>query len=148
MSAIEHFLQAVEFPKLLDQLSKDCQTLAGREFLRALRPLKETVEIEERLAKTRELEKYMTKRSDLTIPDNQSFIEPFGSAKDTGGVFSGRELAALLKFIREVVKIRQYLSQEPELPVVFQGWMARLSRLARVGGNTRVPPIGKGRDPG
>jgi DNA mismatch repair protein MutS2 len=129
MSAIEHFLQAVEFPKLLDQLSKDCQTLAGREFLRALRPLKETVEIEERLAKTRELEKYMTKRSDLTIPDNQSFIEPFGSAKDTGGVFSGRELAALLKFIREVVKLRQYLSQEPELPVVFQGWMARLHAL-------------------
>ena len=112
----QNFLEAVEFPRLLDILTKDCQTPSGRDYLRMLRPLGETLAIEERLGKTRELEKQILKQAIPSIPDPQRFIEAFGNAREKGEAFSGKELTALLKFLRDVVRLRQYFSKQDYLP--------------------------------
>ncbi len=107
------FLEAVEFPRLLEILARDCQTPSGRDYLRMFRPLGETSNIADRLAKTRELEAQILKQAIPSIPDPQRFIEAFGIAREKGDIFSGKELAALLKFLSDVVRLRQYLSRNP-----------------------------------
>ncbi len=126
---VKNFLKAVEFPKLLDQLASHCQTPAGRDYLKVFGPTTDLGLIEGRLAKSQELEKHLVKQKSPVIPDSQFFIEAFERARGKGDIFSGNELASLVKFLSEVVKLRQYLSPEPEIPAVFQEWLSRLHAL-------------------
>lgn len=126
---VENFLQAVEFPRMLSELASHCQTPAGRDFLKAFGPLAEPSLIENRLSKTRELEKHLLKAGDPAVPDSQYFIEAFEKARSKGEVFSARELASLAVFLDEVVRLRQYLTPEGEAPAVFQEWLGRLQAL-------------------
>ena len=125
----ENFLRAIEFPRLLDRLSGDCQTPAGKDYLKAFRPAQDAGLAESRLQKTRELEKLFLKQKSPTIPDSQLFIEAFEKARSEGQVFSAAELAALLKFLLEVVKLRQGLTPEGEIPPLFNEWLGRLHAL-------------------
>ncbi len=126
---IENFLRAVEYPKLLAELASHCQTPAGRDYLKALEPLVDPALIENRLSKTRELEKHLLKVGDPVIPDSQFFIDAFESARSKGEAFSAGELASLAQFLSAVVRLRQYLTPEGEIPVVFQEWLGRLHAL-------------------
>lgn len=126
---VKNFLKAVEFQKLLDQLAGHCQTPAGRDYLKVLGPASEAGLIESRLAKTQAVEKHMGKEKTPSIPDSQFFIESFEKARGRGDVLSAKELAALVKFLSEVVRLRQYLSPENEVPAVFQEWLGRLHAL-------------------
>ena len=126
---VKNFLQAVEFPRLLAQLAGHCQTPAGRDYLKAFNLLTDPALIENRLSKTRELEKHLLKVGDPAIPDSQYFIEAFEKARSKGEVFSGRELASLSVFLTAVVRLRQYLTPEGEIPAVFQEWLGRLHAL-------------------
>lgn len=126
----ENFLRAIEFPRLLDRLSGDCQTPAGRDYLKAFRPSADAALVENRLQKTRELEKHFLNQKTLAIPDSQYFIEAFEKARSEGQVFTAAELAALLGFLLEVVRLRQGLSLEGEMPAVFNEWLGRLHDLS------------------
>ncbi len=126
---IESFLKAVEFPRLLETLAQHCQTPAGSDYLNAFRPSAETAVIESRLTKTQELEKHILKESALLIPDSQFFIDSFDQARSKGLVMSAVELAALVKFLLDVVRLRQYLSPAAGIPVVFKEWLDRLHAL-------------------
>jgi len=126
---VENFLRAVEYPKLLSELAGHCQTPAGRDYLKAFGPLPDPSLIENRLSKTRELEKHLLKVGDPTIPDSQYFVEAFERARSKGEVFSSRELASLAIFLDQVVRLRQYLTPEGESPAVFQEWLGRLHAL-------------------
>ena len=126
---MKNFLKAVEFPKLLDQLASHCQTPAGRDYLKVFGPTTDLGLIESRLAKSQELEKHLAKQKSPAIPDSQFFIEAFEKARTRGDIFSGKELASLVQFLSEVVRLRQYLSPEPEIPTVFQEWLNRLHAL-------------------
>jgi len=125
----ENFLQAIEYPKLLTKLASHCQTPAGRDYLKALEPLVDATLIENRLSKTRELEKHLLKVGDPTIPDSQFFIDAFEKARSKGEAFSAGELASLAQFLSAVVRLRQYLTPEGETPGVFQEWLGRLHAL-------------------
>ncbi len=107
---VENFLRAIEFPRLLGELAGHCQTPAGRDYLRALRPLAESGLIENRLSKTRELEKHFLKDGNPAIPDSQFFIDAFEKAHSQGEAFSAGELASLSEFLSALVRLRQYLA--------------------------------------
>ncbi len=126
---VDNFLRAVEFPKLLGALAGHCQTPAGRDYLKALGPLADLGLIENRLSKTQELEKHLLKAGDPAVPDSQYFVEVFEKARSKGEIFSARELASLAVFLDQVVRLRQYLTPEGDLPVVFQEWLGRLHAL-------------------
>jgi DNA mismatch repair protein MutS2 len=126
---VKNFLKAVEFPKLLDKLASHCQTPAGRDFLKVFAPTADMSLIESRLLNTEELEKHLVKQGEPAIPDSQFFIEAFEKARVKGEILSAVELAALILFLNEAVKLRQYLSPEGEIPVVFQQWLRRLHAL-------------------
>jgi len=126
---IQNFLKAVEFPKLMTKLASHCQTPAGRDFLMVFEPVHDIALIEDRMTKTQELEKHLVQNPDLTIPDSQFFIESFEKARSKGQVLSGAELASLIKFLHEVVRLRQYLTPDKEVPKVFQEWLGRLHAL-------------------
>ncbi|HEY5038092.1 MAG TPA: hypothetical protein VIJ93_03365, partial [bacterium] len=127
---MKNFLQAVEFPKLLDNLAGDCQTPAGKIYLRTLGPVEDLVLIESRLSKTQELEKHLIKNGAPRVPDAQYFEEAFENARTKGETFSGGELAALVKFLLDVIRLRQYLSPDSGIPPVLQDWLNRLHALA------------------
>ncbi len=141
---LKNFLKAIEFPRLLQELASHCQTPTGRDFLTVFLPTTDQALIENRLAKSRELEKQLVKKDPPAIPDSQYFIEAFGKARDKGEVLLGRELAALLKFLSEVVKLRQYLSPEGEVPAVFQEWLGRLQTLPALQESLRAKVSEKG----
>ncbi len=71
----------------------------------------------------------MAKQKAPAIPDSQFFIESFEKARDKGDVLSAQELAALVQFLSEVVRLRQYLGSESEPPAVFNEWLGRLHAL-------------------
>src|SRR5438034_1989310 len=116
MNVLENFLNAVEFPKLLEGLALDCQTPAGKDRLKGFRPAAELVEVESRLAKTQELEKHLLKGTALLVPDAQHFQGAFQNARLQGEVMSGEELASLVRFLLDVIRLRQFLSPEAGLP--------------------------------
>ncbi len=126
---VENFLRAVEYPRLLTELAGHCQTPAGRDYLKALRPLTDLGPIENRLSKTRELEKHFLKSGNPAVPDSQFFLEAFENARSKGEAFSAKELASLSEFLLSVVSLRQYLSPGEEVPPVFQEWLGRLHAL-------------------
>jgi DNA mismatch repair protein MutS2 len=126
---VDNFLRAIEYPELLAELASHCQTPAGRDFLKAFDLLADQSVIESRLSKTRELEKHLLKLGNPTVPDSQDFIEAFEKARSKGEVFSGKELASLVKFLFAVVRLRQYLTPEGEVPAVFQEWLGRMPPL-------------------
>ncbi|HUO57899.1 MAG TPA: Smr/MutS family protein [bacterium] len=132
---LKNYLKAVEFPRLMENLASHCQSPAGRDYLRILQPVTEGAVIENRLAKSRELEKFLAKNDSLTVPDSQYFIEAFERARGKGEAMAGRELAALVKFLADVVKLRQCLSPEGEIPAVFQEWLNRLQALPELRGS-------------
>jgi len=125
----KNFLKAVEFPRLLERLSEACQTHAGREALRAFSPLADKEGIQARLDKTRVLESRILKAGVPPVPEARHFQPAFEKARGQGAVLSGGELAALSHFLGQVVRLRQYLSPEGEVPPVFQGWLSRLEAL-------------------
>ena len=116
----QSFLKSIEFKKLLENLASHCQTPAGREFLKTFGPLADKDLIENRLLKTQELEKQMAKQKAPAIPDSQYFVESFEKARAKGDIFSGIELASIIRFLSEVVALRQYLSPDQPIPAVFQ----------------------------
>ncbi len=122
----QSFLKSIEFKKLLENLASHCQTPAGREFLKTFGPLADKDLIENRLLKTQELEKQMAKQKAPAIPDSQYFVESFEKARAKGDIFSGIELASIIRFLSEVVALRQYLSPDQPIPAVFQEWLNRL----------------------
>ncbi len=126
---LESFLEAVEFPKLLEKLALTCQTPAGKKHLRSFKPLTDGSVIENRLRQTQELEKFLLKNNSLAIPDSQFFASAFQEARSAGQVLSGEELAALARFLSDVVKLRQTLSPSEGIPPVFQEWLGRLLAL-------------------
>lgn len=87
------FLEAVEFPALLRELSLGCQTSSGKAVLAALRPLSEAAPIGERLEKTRELEQHIVKDAPPSIPDSEGFRKAFEAAREKGEVLLGEELS-------------------------------------------------------
>jgi len=127
--AMEGFLAAVEFPRLLEALSADCQTPAGKTYLRSLRPLMDTAAVESRLRKTQELEKHILKNNVITIPDSQHFQSAFQEARTRGQILSAEELASLGRFLADVVKLRQSLSPPEGVSSLFQAWLDRLHAL-------------------
>src|SRR5258708_4444216 len=129
MNILENFLNAIEFPKLLEGLAVDCQTPAGKAHLKAFQPIVELAEVENRLAKTQELEKHLLKGTNLLIPDAQHFHGAFQNAKSKGEILSAEELASLVRFLLDVIKLRQFLSLEAGVPPVFQAWLERLQAL-------------------
>src|SRR5580658_319533 len=126
---VKNFLRAVEYPKLLEKLASHCQTPPGKDYLKVFGPVADMGLIDNRLSKTQELEKHLVKQGAPTIPDSQFFIEAFEKARDRGEIFSAPELASLVRFLLEVVRLRQYLSMEAEPPAVFQEWLNRLHAL-------------------
>ena len=127
--AIDGFLSAVEFPRLLEALSEDCQTPAGKDHLRSFRPLADTAMVESRLRKTRELEKYILKNNVITIPDSRYFLTAFREVRTRGQILSAEELASLGRFLADVVRLRQSLSPQEGIPPLFQAWLDRLHAL-------------------
>jgi len=127
--AQEGFLTAVEFPKLLEALALDCQTLAGKTHLKSFRPLADTAVVESRLRKTQELEKHILKNNTITIPDSQYFQSAFQQARSQGQILSAEELASLSRFLADVVRLRQSLSPQEGIPPIFQAWLDRLHAL-------------------
>jgi DNA mismatch repair protein MutS2 len=134
---VKNFLKAVEFPKLLGSLASHCLTPAGREYLKAFSLSTDLTVLEGRLSKTQELEKHLVKTAVPPIPDSQFFIEAFEKARARGEVFSAAELAALVKFLSEVVRLRQYLSPDQGIPAVFQEWLGRLHALPELKENLK-----------
>jgi DNA mismatch repair protein MutS2 len=126
---IEKFLQAVEFPRLLDTLATGCQTPTGKDALRAFRPVEDTAVIEARLAKSRELEKVLLKKGIPPVPEPRYFLRAFENARTRGVILSARELSSLARFLADVVRLRQYLSAEEPPPTPFQEWLGRLNAL-------------------
>ena len=131
----ENFLAAVEYPKLLEKLASHCQTPTGRDFLRVFTPTGDLGLIENRLSKTQELEKHMARHKNPSIPDSQFFIDAFGKAREKGDILSAGELAALVLFLSETVRLRQYLGTEAEVPALFQEWLGRLHALPELKGS-------------
>jgi dsDNA-specific endonuclease/ATPase MutS2 len=123
------FLSAVEFPKLLEVLSADCQTSMGKTHLKSFRPLMDTAVVESRLRKTQELEKHILKNNVIAIPDSQYFQPAFQEARTQGQILSGEELAALSRFLTDVIRLRQSLSPQEGIPSIFQAWLVRLHAL-------------------
>ncbi len=126
---VKNFLKAIEYPKLLEKLASHCQTPAGRDYLRVFSPTSDLGLIENRLGKTQELEKHLAKQKFPAIPDSQFFIESFEKARNKGDILSGEELAAIVNFLSEVVRLRQYLGFESETQAAFQEWLGRLHAL-------------------
>src|SRR5580658_52240 len=116
--AIRGFLAAVEFPKLLEVLSAGCQTPMGKTHLKSFRPLMDTAVVESRLRKTQELEKHILKNNVITIPDSQYFQSAFQEARTQGQILSGEELAALSRFLTDVVRLRQSLSPQEGISAI------------------------------
>jgi len=127
--AIDGFLTAVEFPRLLETLGMDCQTLAGKNHLKEFCPLTDMAAVESRLRKTKELEKYLLKNNVITIPDSQYFQSAFREARTRGQILSAEELASLSRFLADVVRLRQSLSPQESIPPIFQAWLDRLHAL-------------------
>jgi DNA mismatch repair protein MutS2 len=126
---IEKFLQAMEFPRLLDTLATGCQTPAGKDALKAFRPVVDAAIIEARLAKSRELEKVLLKKGIPPVPEPRYFLRAFENARSRGVTLSARELSSLARFLSDVVRLRQYLSGEEPLPAPFSEWLNRLNAL-------------------
>lgn len=126
---LEHFLEAVEFPRLLEGLARNCQTPAGVDYLNAFRPATDRAVIESRLGKTRELEQHLSHGDALTVPDSRFFIEAFEGSRTQGLAFSAAELASLSRFLQEVLRLRQFLSPEKGAPGAFGEWLGRLHDL-------------------
>jgi DNA mismatch repair protein MutS2 len=142
--AIDGFLAAVEFPRLLEILSGDCQTVTGKDYLKSFRPLSDTTVIESRLRKTQELEKYLLKNNSMTIPDSHDFQKAFNDARTTGQILSAEELASLYRFLADVTRLRQALSLHEDVPVVFQSWLDRLHALPSLCGFLKEKITDKG----
>ena len=128
-NGVDHFLEAVEFPALLNEMSQGCQTPAGKTVLLALRPLSEAGAIGEKLLKTKEMEQHIIKEAPPAIPDSQHFQQAFESAQTKGEVLSGEELSSLASFLETVTRLRKYLSPEKGIPPSFQEWLSRLNAL-------------------
>ncbi len=126
---VKGFLTAVEFPRLLEALTENCQTPAGKTYLKSFQPLADTAAVESRLRKTQELEKYLLKNNTLTIPDSYYFQSAFQEARTQGQSLSAEELASLSRFLAGVVGLRQLLSPREGTPPVFQAWLDRLHAL-------------------
>ena len=126
---MKNFLKAIDFPVLLETLASHCQTPAGSDYLKIFSPEEDIAVIENRLNKTQELEKYITTHKTPSIPDSQYFIESLERARTKGDVLSGKELASLVRFLLEVVKLRQYLTPDQEIPSPFGEWLGRLHAL-------------------
>ena len=127
--ALHHFLEAVEFPALLKELSLGCQTPAGKTTLLAFHPLTDPIQIGEKILKTRELEQHIIKDAPPSIPDSQRFYKAFEAAQSQGQVFSGEELSSLADFLEAVIRLRRYLSPDRGIPPSFQEWLTRLNAL-------------------
>jgi DNA mismatch repair protein MutS2 len=119
----------MEFPKLLESLAQDCQTPEGKFFLKTFYPLDDEAILQNRLEKTQELEHHLVKHSSPPIPRSEDFRLPFETSRRAGRVLSAPELAALLKFLQGVIKLRQYLSILEKPPAVFDQWLERLQWL-------------------
>ena len=126
---LKNFLQAVEFPRLLEKLSQNCQTPLGRRTLLGFVPLADEVFLKERLNRTEQLEKHLVKHAAPPVPGSEDFQESFEQSKTEGKVLSALELSAILRFLSGVVKLRQYLSLDERPAPVFQEWLSRLSAL-------------------
>ena len=127
--AMKGFLAAVEFPRLLEALSVDCQTPAGKNYLKSFQPLTDMAIAESRLRKTQELEKHLLKNNVITIPDSLHFQSAFQEARTLGQILSAEELASLNRFLADVVRLRQSLSPQKGIPPLFQAWLDRLHAL-------------------
>jgi DNA mismatch repair protein MutS2 len=125
----KNFMEAVEFPRLLERLSEACQTQAGKEALRSLGPLSDAPALKARLDRTRELEPSILKDGAPPVPDASHFQEALERTRTQGAALSGAELSALSHFLGRVVKLRQYLSPEGALPPSFRDWLTRLQAL-------------------
>ncbi len=139
------FLEAVEFPALLRELSLGCQTSSGKAVLAALRPLSEAAPIGERLEKTRELEQHIVKDAPPSIPDSEGFRKAFEAAREKGEVLLGEELSALARFLEGVAQLRRYLSPERGIPASFQSWLSGLNPLPALKDliRSRISPKGE-----
>jgi DNA mismatch repair protein MutS2 len=126
---LKNFLQAVEFPRLLEKLSQNCQTPLGRTALLGFEPLADEAFLKERLNRTEQLEKHLVKHAMPPVPGSEDFQESFQQSKAEGKVLSAPELSAILRFLSGVVKLRQYLSLDERPAPVFQEWLSRLSAL-------------------
>ncbi len=126
---IDNFLKAVEFPRLLENLAKDCQTPAGRNLLFQFRPLTDEKTLRDRLARTEQLEKHLIRHSAPSIPRAEDFQDSFEASRLTGKVLSALELAALSRFLAQVVKLRQTLSMDEKPASAFSEWLGRLQPL-------------------
>ena len=126
---VEKFLQAVEFPRLLETLASGCQTPSGKEALKSFRPVQDAAVIEARLNKSRELEKVLLKKGLPPIPEPRYFLRAFENARTRGETFSLRELASLSRFLSDVIRLRQYLSAEEPISHSFEEWLGRLHAL-------------------
>ncbi len=140
----DNFLKSVEFPRLLANLASHCQTPAGRDFLKTFGPSPDMAVIESRLSKTQGFEKHLLKQNSPTIPDSQFFIESFEKSRARGEVFSGTELASIIKFLGDIVRLRQYLSPESVIAPVFQEWLTRLHALPALKENLQSKITDKG----
>src|ERR1700722_4576486 len=127
--SLENFLKAVEFSRLLESLAKDCQTPAGRNLLFQFRPLADEKILRDRLARTEQLEKHLIRHSALSIPRAEDFQASFEETRLSGKTLSAVELAALSRFLANVVKLRQYLSLEQNPAAAFTEWLERLQAL-------------------
>jgi DNA mismatch repair protein MutS2 len=127
--SLEDFLKAVEFPRLLENLAKDCQTPAGRNLLFQFRPLGDEKTLRDRLARTEELEKHLIRHSAPSIPRAEDFQDSFEDSRVSGKVLSALELAALARFLAQVVKLRQTLSMDEKQAPAFVEWLTRLQPL-------------------
>jgi DNA mismatch repair protein MutS2 len=126
---MDNFLKAMEFPKLLETLAQDCQTPEGKLFLKTFYPLDDEAILQNRLEKTQELEQHLVKHSTPPIPRSEDFRLSFETSRRVGRVLSALELTALLQFLQDVIKLRQYLSILEKPPVVFEQWLERLQWL-------------------
>ena len=127
---MDNFLKAMEFSKLLETLAQDCQTPEGKLFLKAFYPLRMTkrfFKIDYR--KPRNSKSIWSSIPPPPSPGRRIFAYPFETSRRVGRVLSALELTALLQFLQDVIKLRQYLSILEKPPVVFEQWLERLQWL-------------------
>ncbi len=124
-----NFLQAVEYPKVLEKLALACTTAAGKDLLLSLRPVTDEAEIRERLERTRLLEDHVARYGVPPVPDPSGNRRALDAARERGECLDGRELAGLAAFLDGIVRLRRHLAGEGRLESPFRDWMSRLDAL-------------------
>lgn len=110
LAVTDEVLKALEFPQVLERLSKGCRTRAGSDCLRSLRPLDDDAVVAERRERSRVLERLSASQGAPPVPETGNDKLRIENCAQEGIALSGSELADLAETLSGVEDLRRYLS--------------------------------------